>query len=152
MNLVIPTDRMLQVSSQEQFTGRRLNTATDLRLSFGDYVQATVANTDITLKIRTEGCIALLSTGSSSGSVRMLHLATDRVVTRDQFKTIPMPDLVIAHLSAQASRQGYSRGALDPGSGATNPIIPLGLPTSMMVAPPEDIHPAQQNIPPMLQR
>ena len=145
MNLVIPTDRMLQVSPQEQFTGRRLNMATDLRFGFGDYVQATVANTDNTMKTRTEGCIALLSTGSSSGSVRMLHLATDRVVTRDQFKTIPMPDLVIAHLSAQASRQGYSRGALDPGSGATNPIIPPGLPTSMMVAPPEDIHPASMH-------
>ena len=82
MNLVIPTDRMLQVSPQEQFTGRRLNMATDLRFGFGDYVQATVANTDNTMKTRTEGCIALLSTGSSSGSVRMLHLATDRVVTR----------------------------------------------------------------------
>jgi len=79
MNLVIPTDRMLQVSPQEQFTGRRLNIATDLRFGFGDYVQATVANTDNTMKTRTEGCIALLSTGSSSGSVRMLHLATDRV-------------------------------------------------------------------------
>jgi hypothetical protein len=76
----------------------------------------------------------------------MLHLATDRVATRDQFKTIPTLDLVTAHLSAQTSRQGDSQGALDPCSEATNPIIPLGLPTSMMVAPPEDIHPASMQL------
>jgi len=120
------------------FTGRRLNMATDLHFGFGDYVQATFATTDNTMKTRTEGCIALLYTCSSSGNVRMLHLATDRVVTRDQFKTIPMPDLVIAHLTAQASRQGYTRSALDPGSATTSPIIPSGLPTGMVVAPPED--------------
>lgn len=67
MNQVIPTNHDLRVSPHEQFTGRKLNMATDLRFGFGDYVQATVTNTDNTMKTRTEGCIALLSTGSSKG-------------------------------------------------------------------------------------
>ena len=137
MNLIIPTTQALQVSPQEQFTGRRLSMATDLRFGFGDYVQATVATTDNSMKTRTEGCIALLSTGSSSGSVRMLHLATDRVVTRDHFKTIPMPDLVTSHITAQALRQGFSRGAIDPAMLPTADH-PSGLPTGMTIARPED--------------
>jgi len=88
---------------------------TDLRFGFGDNVQATVATTDNSLKTRTEGCIALLSTGNPTGSVLMLHLATNRVVTRDQFKVLPMPDLVVEYLTATARKEGDTRAAVDPG-------------------------------------
>ena len=46
----------------EQFTGRKIDSARDLRVQFGDYVQATVSNTDNTMRSRTQGCIALLPT------------------------------------------------------------------------------------------
>ena len=61
MNLMIPTNGTLQVSPMEQFTGRKLDMKRDLSFGFGDYVQATVPNTNNTLQARTEGCIALLS-------------------------------------------------------------------------------------------
>lgn len=85
---------------------------TDLRFGFGDYVQATVAKTDNSLKTRTEGCIALLSTWNPTGSVLMLHLVTNRVVIRDQFKVIPMSDLVVAYLNESARKEGYTRVAV----------------------------------------
>ena len=76
---------------------------TDLRFGFGDYVQATVATTDNSLKTRTE---------NPTGSVLMLHLATNRVVTRDQFNVLPMPDLVVEYLTATARKEGYTRAAV----------------------------------------
>ena len=36
----------------------------------------------------------------------MLSLATGRIVTRDQFKILPMPQSVIATLNAMAIREG----------------------------------------------
>ena len=39
----------------------------DLRVQFGDYAQATVSNTDNTMRSRTQGCIALLPTGNLTG-------------------------------------------------------------------------------------
>jgi len=105
---------------------------TDLRFGFGDYVQATVTMTDNSLKARTEGCIALLSTGNPTGSVLMLHLATNRVITRDQFIVIPMPDLVVTYLTACARKEGYTRSAADPGMDYSfNHISPL--PTQMAI-------------------
>ena len=74
-----------------------------------------MATTDNSLKARTEGCIALLSTGNPTGIVLMLHLATNRVVTRDQFKVLPMPDLVVEYLTATARKEGYTRAVVDPG-------------------------------------
>ena len=35
----------------------------------------------------------------------MLHLAKNRVVTRDQFKVLPMPDLVVEYLTATALKE-----------------------------------------------
>ena len=54
--------------------------------------------------------------GNPTGSVLILHLATNRVVTRDQFKVLPMPDLVVVeYLTATARKEGYTRAAVDPG-------------------------------------
>jgi len=40
-------------------------------------------------------------------------LRTKKVVIRDQFRVLPMPDIVIAHLDQLATADGYSRGS-DP--------------------------------------
>ena len=61
------------------------------------------------MRSRTQGCIALLPAGNLTGSVRMLCLATNRTITRDQFKVLPMPDLVIQHITAIAASEGYTR-------------------------------------------
>lgn len=97
------------ISPVEQFTGRKIDAAKDLRVQFGDYLQATVPDPDNSMRSRTQGCIALLPTGNLTGSVKMLCLATDRTITRDQFKVLPMPDLVIQHITAIAASEGYTR-------------------------------------------
>lgn len=96
------TDR---TSPLEQFTGRKLDAKRDLRCTFGDYVQATVPVTDNTMSPRTQACIALFPTGNLTGSVKMWCVVTDRVVTRDQFVVLPMPDLLIVLINKQAAKQ-----------------------------------------------
>jgi Reverse transcriptase (RNA-dependent DNA polymerase) len=110
----------LQVSPMEQFTGRKLDMKRDLSFGFGDYVQATVPNTNNTLQARTEGCIALLSKGNLTGSVYMYNIGTGSVCTRDQFKILPIPDVVITLLTDKATKQGFRRGAMDQGSVSAN--------------------------------
>ena len=58
---------------------------------------------------------ALLSV-NLTGSVKMWCLSTDHVVTRDQFKIIPMPDIIVNYITSKAISEGYSRGA-DPDIG-----------------------------------
>jgi hypothetical protein len=56
-------------SPLEQFYEIKLDAKRDLRVGFGDYLEATVPNTDITMAAHTAGCIALLPTGNLTGSV-----------------------------------------------------------------------------------
>ena len=97
-----------RTSPLEQFTGRKIDAARDLRVQFGDYVQATASNTDNTMRSRTQGCIALLPTGNLTGSVKMWCLATNATVTRDQFKILPMPDLIVTHITSIAESQAFN--------------------------------------------
>ena len=62
----------------------------------------------------------------------MLHLATNRVITRDQFKVLPMPDLVVTYLTACARKEGYTRSAADPGMDYSSNHI-SSLPTQMAI-------------------
>jgi len=103
-----------KTSPFEQFTGLKLDVKRDLRCGFGDYVQATVPVTDNTMSARTQGCICLLPTGNSTGSVKMWCLGTNAVVTRDQFTILPMTSELCNYITVIATKQGYSRGN-DPG-------------------------------------
>ena len=109
-----------RISPIEQFTGMKIDAARDLRVQFGDYVQATVRNTDNSLQSRTQGCIALLPMGNLTGSVKMWCLATNHTVIKDQFKILPMSDLVIQHINRLASSEGYTRDT-DLGLGSLAP-------------------------------
>jgi hypothetical protein len=60
-----------RISPLEQFSGRKLDASRDLRINFGDYVHATVPDRDSTMKARTQGGVALLNAGNSTGSVTM---------------------------------------------------------------------------------
>ena len=94
------------LSPRELFSGRRVDGTLDFRAAFGDYAVYTVPNTDNTMTSRTDDCIVMLPTHSRTGSFKMLSLATGKVVTRDQFKILPMPQSVIATLNAMAVREG----------------------------------------------
>ena len=99
----------------EQFTGRKLDAKIDFRFKFGDYVQATVPMTNNSMATRTQGCIALYPVGNLTGSVKMLSLATESIVVRDQWVNLPISDLVCAHITNMAAREGFTR-AIDPSS------------------------------------
>ena len=103
-----------RIGPLEQFTGRKTDFARDLHVQFGDYVQATVSDTDNTMSSRTQGCIALLPTGNLTGSVKMWCLGINTTITKDQFKILSMPDLVVTHITSLAAMEGLTRG-IDPG-------------------------------------
>ena len=143
MNLMITTSSELRVSPMEQFSGRKVDMKRDLRFGFGDYVQATVPNTNNSMGPRTEGCIALLSRGNLLGSVYMYHIGTSSIVTRDQFKIFPMNDLAISVLTARALADGFTRGSQDPGAVpiAAGPFNPLPAAIDVTRVDQLDVHP-----------
>ena len=93
-------------SPREAFIGRKPDGKRDFRCSFGDYVQCIVPNTDATLKSRTKDCVAMLPLKNRTGTVRMLLLATGKLVNRDQFVVMPMPESVIKRLNELALADG----------------------------------------------
>jgi len=91
--------------------GRKVDARVDLRVGFGEYVQATVPMTDNSMKARTEGCVTLMPTRNVNGSVWCYRLSTGTLVRRDQLVSLPMPDMVIQHLNDLACQDGQHRGA-----------------------------------------
>ena len=94
------------VTPREAFSGQRVAGNRDFRVAFGDYCQCTVANTDHSMNPRTEDCIAYLPSGNRQGSVKMFNLATAKIVLRDNFKVLPMPDSAIQRLNQLAAKDG----------------------------------------------
>jgi hypothetical protein len=98
------------VAPQVDFLGRKLDSARDVRFVWGDLCQAfnpdnIITNSD---KARTDTCVLLLSTGNLNGSVKMLSLATWRIVTRDQWKVIPYDPTTIQMLTSRALKDEVS--------------------------------------------
>ena len=127
-----------RMSPIEQFTGMKIDAARDLRVQFGDYVQATVRDTDNSMRSRTLGCIAMLPMGNLTGSVKMWCLATSHTVIKDQFKIVPMSDLIIKHINTLAAAEGYTRETdLDlrpPAAADDDPDLQLAAPLPDMMA------------------
>ena len=95
-------------SSRTLFLGRNAVGTRDFRCGFGDYVQCTTPTTSNSMASRTEDCVVMLPTGNRTGSVKMLSLATGKIVTRDNFKVLPMPLSVITQLNNMAIKEGKS--------------------------------------------
>ena len=94
---------------REKFTRRGINFKRDLRAAFGDYVQVQVPLEETNgMEARTEGAIAVFPTGNLQGSVKFYLLRTNRIVTRDQWVPLPMPQLVIDHLNNLAGKNPVS--------------------------------------------
>ena len=97
----------LHSSPKELLTGRKTSYTRDLRCGFLDYAQVTEPvgeTTHNTLKPRTRGAVALFPLGNSIGSVRFMALDTGLEITREKFHTLPMPDIVVNHLTAMAAK------------------------------------------------
>ena len=100
-------------SPREADIGRKPDDKRDFTCSFGDYVQCTVSNTDSGFKSRTGDCVIMLPLGNRTGSVRMLSLSTGRLVNRDQFRVLPIPESVIKRLNELAQADGRAKGKGD---------------------------------------
>ena len=94
------------LSPRELFSGRRVDGNLDFRAAFGDYAVCTTPNTDNTMDSRTEDCIVMLPSLNRTGSYKMMSLASGRIVTREHFKILPMPQSVIQTLNTMALREG----------------------------------------------
>ena len=88
------------------FSGRQTDGKMDFRAGFGEYAQCTVPNTNNSMEPRTEDCIVMLPTENRTGSVKMMSITTGKLITRDQFKILPMPSYVITRLNEMATAEG----------------------------------------------
>ena len=118
------------ISPKEWLTGRKLSYKRDLRFEFGEYIQArTPRVVSNSMHPRTEGDIAVLSTGNVEGSIWCYNLATDRVVQRDRWTVLPIPDVVIQHMNRLSDGdKRENRVHLDPdlqGEGIPGPEPPV---------------------------
>ena len=95
-------------SPREIFTGQRADGTRDFRAAFGDYALCTRPTTNNSMESRVEECIVMLPTSNRTGSVKMLNLATMKIVSRDNFKIQPMPESVIRILNGVVSKEGRS--------------------------------------------
>jgi hypothetical protein len=90
-------------------TGRKIDYKRNLKVGFGDYVQAHVSNvTDEevkALKACTTGAIAIGSVGNFQGTIKAVDLSSMQVITRDKFTLLPMSPSVIEDLNSIAEKQ-----------------------------------------------
>ena len=135
-------------SPRVAFSGRQVDASLDFRAAFGEYAQCTVPNTDNTMSARTEDCIVMLPVGSRRGSVKMLSVKTGKLVTRDQFKLLPMPSTVIVRLNEMAAKEGRKsvirtnmvydmEGGLQKANGPTY-VPPIAEPLEEILEDPSD--------------
>ena len=89
----------INLSPREAFSGRKIDFKRDLRIGFGDYAEIFNINSDNSMASRTSAAISLGPTGNASGSVKFLSLVTNRIVVRDQFKILPISDLIIESMN-----------------------------------------------------
>ena len=114
------------VSPRELMTGRKLNYKRDLRFEFGSYIEARNPSGDSSMAGRTNGMIPLLSSGNIQGSVHCFSLETKRVVVRDSWTVLPMPDIVISMLNNLAEEDKQEdRVTRDPEFRVRNKVIQL---------------------------
>ena len=135
------------LTPRELFTGRRVDGSKDFRAAFGDYAICTVPKTDNSMKSRTEDCIVMLPTGNRTGTVKMLSLATGKIVSRDQFKVLPMPLSVINTLNQMAIRDGKKIMTPPNVMGEllySNSVSQSNMPTYVLNPPSQDPAPAQE--------
>ena len=85
INMLPSSLRVDPTSPRELFLGRKINAKTDLRLCFGDFVQARVPNVvSNSMEPRTQGCIALNSKGNEQGTWMFYQLSTGAIGVRSR--------------------------------------------------------------------
>jgi hypothetical protein len=57
---------------------------------------------------RTDGGIALCETGNAEGTWYVYSLGTGKVIKRNKFNILPMPDIVIDHFNSMCEKENRS--------------------------------------------
>jgi len=105
INLVPTSSLTVPIPPRELLTGRKVNFKKDLKLSFGDYVEVIEQQSTNKMNPRSRGCIALMPTGNVQGTWNFLALDTGKVISRDNWVRLPMPDMVINALNTRAQAE-----------------------------------------------
>jgi hypothetical protein len=112
-------------SPQEQFKGVKASYKREYGLKFAEYVEVheylQVTNT---LEPRTRPAIALMPVGNKQCTWYFMSMDTHRVLKRDQWTKLPMPNWVIDAINLKASDQAskLKRHVVDP----NNMIVTMG--------------------------
>jgi len=110
LNIIPVKCNGIHMSPREVLTGRKVNYKRDLRFQFGEYIQATTPNVvSNSMQSRTDGDIALLSAGNVEGTIYAYNIATKRIVKRDRWKVLPIPDIVIKIMNELAEGDDTDR-------------------------------------------
>ena len=105
INMVPSSAMSAYISPTEALTGRKVSFK-DTSLSFGQYVEVHERNDVINnLTPRTRGAIALGPRGTLQGSQWFYVFDTGKLIARDRWTEMPMPDTVIAYMNAKAAKQ-----------------------------------------------
>jgi len=90
------------------FLGRKVRYDVELRVGFGDCLQAKVRNQDSSsMKARTEGCITLAPLENVQRSFRCFRLLTREAMIRDAYQVLPIPADVIEYINGLAAAEKY---------------------------------------------
>ena len=91
------------LSPRAIITGASIDFHNHCQLEFGSYVQ-THEDHDNSMASRTVGAIALGPTGNTQGGYYFFSLSTGRVINRNHWTTLPMPNDVISRVHVMARR------------------------------------------------
>jgi hypothetical protein len=110
INVLPQSTREHKISPKELFTGKKINYHNDLKITFGEYVQINEDNiiSKNSMKERTADAIALRMKGNAQGSAEFLSLNSWRVVSRDRWTVLPMPQAVIDKINKKAELEKRS--------------------------------------------
>jgi len=105
INMFPKTSAAISVAPREMFFGRKVDYKRDCRAAFGDYVQAHEDNAVTNnMQERTVGAIVLGPTGNVQGTYELLNLSTWKVIKRNSWTALPMPQYVIDVMNMKASQ------------------------------------------------
>ena len=94
------------VPPRESWSGYRCNAKVDLPYQYAQY--GYYVTSDGTSNPRTHPALMLQPIGQPTGNMKVWDLHTQRILVRRDFKALPMPTNVIAHLNALADRDGFT--------------------------------------------
>jgi hypothetical protein len=105
INIVPQTITEHSLSPFEIYSGKKVNVKTDLKIQFGEYVQIPVDNSvgKNAMNARTNDAIALHMRGNLQGSAAFYNIQTGKVVHRDHWNSLPIPEAIIQRLNSIAS-------------------------------------------------